>query len=117
MWRRLYNRKGQSTGEYALIFAIVLGAIVAMQTYVKKELQGRVKDGSDYMTRETRLLGDTSQYDPYYFSSDYTTTRASNVAQSYSQGQTTTQVSRDLSARAAGGYTEHSEAEDQGVGE
>ena len=33
MWRQLYDRKGQSTGEYALVFAIILGAIIAMQTY------------------------------------------------------------------------------------
>lgn len=114
MWRRLYNRKGQSTGEYALIFAIVLGAIVAMQTYVKKELQGRVKDAADYMTRGTTGLGTTSQYDPYYFKSDYTTTRDSDVTQDYTGGETSV-TTDETSTRTAGGYTEHTEAEDQEI--
>lgn len=118
MWRRLYNRKGQSTGEYALIFAIVLGAIVAMQTYVKKELQGRIKDGADYMTRQTTDLGMTSQYDPYYFSSQYITAKTSAVTRSYDTGESTTEIEEatpEKTTRESGGYTEHTAAEDQGV--
>lgn len=113
MWRRLYTRKGQSTGEYALIFAIVLGAIVAMQVYIKRELQGRVKDGSDYMTQQTTALGNTSQYEPYYFNSDYTTARTSKVTEGYTGGESTTKVNQDLSIRQGGGYTEHTTPEEQ----
>ena len=111
MWRRLYTRKGQSTGEYALIFAIVLGAIVAMQTYVKRGLQARVKEGADYMARGTKDLGLISHYDPYYFSSDYTTSRASSVQEDYADGAISTEVQKDLTIRA--GYTEHSAAEEE----
>ena len=117
MLRWFFNRKGQSTGEYALIFAIVLGAVVAMQTYVKKELQGRIKDGADYMTRGTLELGNTSQYDPYDLSSDYSTTRASSIRPSYVDGHSTTVVDREEALRQAGGYTEHSAAEAQQVEE
>jgi len=116
MWRRLYTRRGQSTGEYALVFAIILGAIVAMQTYVKREIQGRVKDGADLMTRETKSLGSTSQYEPYYYKSDYTTARGSTRTQGYTDGATAT-TSKEDSARAADGYTEYSEAEDQTAAE
>lgn len=116
MLRRLCTRIGQSTGEYALVFAIILGAIVAMQTYVKRELQGRVKDGADYMTRETTLLGNTGQYDPYYHSSGYTTARTSTATQGYVEGATSMTTQED-STRASGGYTEYSEAEDQKIEE
>lgn len=109
MWRRLYTKKGQSTGEYALVFAIVLGAIVAMQTYVKRQLQGRVRDGAIYMTTETAELGDTGQYEPYYYASDYTTERESTRAEGYASGAATTDVD-ETSTRAAGGYTEYSES-------
>ena len=112
MWKRLYDRKGQSTGEYALVFAIVLGAIVAMQTYVKRELQGRVRDGARYMAEGTAELGTTHQYEPYYYSSDYTTARESTLGEGYDEGAT--QLSTDeASARRTGGYTEHSESEEE----
>ncbi len=37
------ERRGQSIGEYAILFAIVLGAVVAMQTYVRDRLAGAIK--------------------------------------------------------------------------
>ena len=95
------NRRGQSTGEYALVFAIVLGAIVAMQTYVKRELQGRVRDGADYMATNTAGIGTTGQYEPYYYSKDYSTTRDSSNTQGYVNTQATEEV--DEGSRRTGG--------------
>lgn len=100
MWRQLYSRKGQSTGEYALVFAIILGAIIAMQAYVKRGMQGRLKEGTDYMARETSGLGAAYQYDPYYVSSEYTTERDSTAGSSYEGGKSTA-TSVDQSTRAA----------------
>lgn len=114
MWRRLYDKRGQSTGEYALVFAIILGAIVAMQTYVKRGIQGRVKAGTDYMARETNTVGDVTQYDPYYYTSDYATQRTSAQTQGYTDGTSDTQ-SQDDSTRASGGFTEYGRAEWQNV--
>jgi len=42
MVTRWSSRRGQSMGEYAILFAIVLGAAIAMQQYVKSRLQGAV---------------------------------------------------------------------------
>ncbi|MBN3038970.1 MAG: hypothetical protein JW869_06115 [Candidatus Omnitrophica bacterium] len=114
MWRRLYNRRAQSTGEYALVFAIILGAIVAMQTYVKRGVQGRVKAGTDYMARETTTLGDVTQYDPYYYESDYTSSRQSDQTQSYTSGASGLS-SQDVSTRESGGETVYNRAEWQDV--
>ena len=48
---RLISRKGQSTGEYAILFAIVLGAVVAMQNYIRNRLTGTLQAGADnYLT-------------------------------------------------------------------
>jgi hypothetical protein len=44
---RLISRKGQSTGEYAILFAIVLGAVVAMQNYIRNRLTGTLQAGAD----------------------------------------------------------------------
>jgi len=44
MLRSLKNRKAQSTAEYAILIALVIGVVIAMQTYVKRGIQGRYKD-------------------------------------------------------------------------
>lgn len=41
------HKKGQSTLEYAVIMAVVVAALIAMQVYVKRGLQGRMKQASD----------------------------------------------------------------------
>lgn len=126
MWRRLYTRKGQSTGEYALVFAIILGAVIAMQTYVRRGVQGRVKSGTDYMARATGEQvgvdgtafdagGIVTQYDPYYYSSDYTTAREADETQEYTDGEVFRNITKDDAARASGGYTEFQRAQWQDI--
>ncbi len=41
------NKRGQSTLEYAIIIAVVVGALLAIQVYVKRGVQGRFKQASD----------------------------------------------------------------------
>ncbi len=65
------NRKGQQTAEYALLIALVVGAAIAMQTYVQRALQGKVRDTSKFMTDSTNAIGNTAQYEPYYLETDY----------------------------------------------
>lgn len=62
------NKRGQNTAEYAILIALVVAAVVAMQTYVKRGLQGGVKFAVD------KAGGNTSQYEPYYLQSSYNTT-------------------------------------------
>jgi len=57
-------KKGQSILEYAILFAIIIAALVVMQVYVKRAYQGRLKHESD-------SVGD--QYSPGH------TTGVSNV--------------------------------------
>lgn len=42
-----FNIRGQSTLEYAIIIAVVVGALLAMQIYMKRGLEGKLKDSSD----------------------------------------------------------------------
>lgn len=68
----MFNRKGQNIVEYAVLIALVVGAAVAMQTYVKRGLQGKVKDAVDHDGIAGATIGDasltfkTKQYEPYY---------------------------------------------------
>ena len=75
--------RGQSTAEYAIVFGVVLAALVAMQVYVKRGVNARLKDVSDSaVTTMWNKLGKGApvandlQYEPYYTASDYTVTQA-----------------------------------------
>ena len=74
----LKNKKAQNTAEYALLIALVVAGVIAMQTYAQRALQARVRDTSLFLTNQTSTLGTTNQYEPYYLSSNYAVDRASN---------------------------------------
>ena len=60
-------RKGQSTAEYAIVIGLVIGAAVAMQIYVKRGLQAKMKQAVDYNDPASgHILGGLSQYEPDY---------------------------------------------------
>lgn len=72
MFRKLLkNKKAQQTAEYALLIALVVAAIIAMQTYAQRTIQARIRDASQYLTTQTSSLGATNQYEPYYLESQY----------------------------------------------
>ena len=68
----LKNRKAQNTAEYALLIALVVAGVIAMQTYAQRALQARIHDASTYMKSQTNTMGNAIQYEPYYLVSNYT---------------------------------------------
>ena len=67
MLRQLFkNKKAQNTAEYALLIALVIAGVVAMQTYAQRALSARLRDASINMRAQTNQLGNTDQYEPYY---------------------------------------------------
>lgn len=82
MLKKLRTRiKGQSTAEYAILIALVVAAVIAMQTYAKRALQAKVRDAVVYMKDQTNVLGNSIQYEPYYLESNFTVSRSQNMAQ------------------------------------
>ena len=75
----MHKRTGQSTAEYAIVFAVVLATLVGMQVYVRRGVNARLKDASDSAIDAVRaklgqggaVLPTDLQYEPYYASSDY----------------------------------------------
>jgi Flp pilus assembly pilin Flp len=67
----LKNRKAQNTAEYALLIALVVAGVIAMQTYAQRALQARVHDASIYLSTQTSSIGNSTQYEPYYMATDY----------------------------------------------
>ena len=41
------RRKGQSTLEYAILIIIIIGALLSIQVYIKRGIQGRLKSAAD----------------------------------------------------------------------
>ena len=67
----LKNRKAQNTAEYALLIALVVAGVIAMQTYAQRALQARIHDASTYMASTTGTIGNDTQYEPYYSQSNF----------------------------------------------
>lgn len=92
----MLNRRGQSTAEYAIVISVVIAAVVGMQLYVKRGLQGKTKQVMDHFTRlnegtnGTNLLstgGNTfTQYEPYYQDQDYVVGQNSTSQEEYQLG-------------------------------
>jgi hypothetical protein len=75
------NRKGQSTLEYAIIICVVVAGLFAMQSYVKRGYQGKLKSSADDMGE---------QFDPGSRTSNYTLTRDVNAVQTVANQTSTT---------------------------
>lgn len=41
------RKKGQSTLEYAILIIIIIGALLSIQVYIKRGVQGRLKGAAD----------------------------------------------------------------------
>lgn len=76
--KSLKKNKGQNVAEYAILIALVVGAVIAMQKFAQRGLQARMRDATKYMVDKTNFTGGTyttGQYEPYYQDSNFETTR------------------------------------------
>lgn len=47
MYKFFKNKRAQSTLEYAVLIIIVIGALLTIQVYIKRGVQGRLKQATD----------------------------------------------------------------------
>jgi hypothetical protein len=113
MFKRLIqNKKAQQTAEYAILIALVVGAVIAMQTYAQRTIQARIRGAAKYMASGagsggagTNILGTDLQYEPYYLDQQYTVTRDEATDQTITPSQNLSSVgSSSTRKRASGGY-------------
>jgi len=77
----MQSKKAQQTAEYAILIALVVGAVIAMQTYAQRTIQARIRGASQYLSKAGNTsstvnpLGTELQYEPYYLNQAYTVTR------------------------------------------
>jgi Flp pilus assembly pilin Flp len=82
----LKNKKAQNTAEYALLIALVIAGVIAMQTYAQRALQGRTRDLAQFMAVASSdaaesvgvTIDEATQYEPYYAKSNQEVERSSN---------------------------------------
>jgi cytoskeletal protein RodZ len=73
------SRRGQSTLEYAILIVIVIGALMSIQFYLKRGVQGRFKSATDD-------IGD--QFSPGNTDYNKVTTTSSKTQDTFKSGVT-----------------------------
>ncbi|MDI6758182.1 MAG: hypothetical protein QMD94_00680 [Candidatus Omnitrophota bacterium] len=100
---RLAKKIGQSTAEYAIILALVIGAVTAMQIYIKRGMQGKIKDVVDYKGVVDQDLGNekfsftSEQYEPGQTSSKSASKRTGTGTEELVEGGSRITGSEDTS--------------------
>lgn len=78
MLKKNQAKAGQNTAEYAILIALVIGAVIAMQTYVQRAFNGRILDTTKLTMNQTAdYTGHDLQYEPYYSKQSFDVTRTS----------------------------------------
>lgn len=90
---KLRKSKAQITAEYAILIALVVGAAMAMQIYVKRGLQGRVRDVVDHTGsggvvggEKDELKFSGAQFEPGYITSDANTQQSTTDTENVKTG-------------------------------
>ncbi len=73
----MLNRRAQSTVEYAILIAVVVGALLAMQIYMKRGVQGKLRSATDD-------IGE--QFSPSAYKAKFTTVQKSATSDTLHAG-------------------------------
>jgi uncharacterized protein (UPF0333 family) len=79
------HKKAQSTLEYAIIIAVIVGALFAIQIYMKRGMQGKLRESTDSIGEQFEA-GMTSNL------VTMTTSKATTNQQTINDGVTTTNL-------------------------
>jgi hypothetical protein len=88
---KLLGKRAQTTAEYAILFGLVVGALLAMQLYIRRGVQARLKDVVDHgglggVVGNSELIFSTGQYEPYYLTSNAISTQNVTDKETVNQG-------------------------------
>jgi len=83
MLQYLNQKRGQSTLEYAVLVVIIIGALLTIQVYIKRGVQGRLKSAADD-------IGD--QYSDGNTNSIKSTTRSGETQELFNAGISTSNI-------------------------
>jgi len=83
MLQYLNQKRGQSTLEYAVLIVVIIGALLTIQVYIKRGVQGRLKSSADD-------IGD--QYSDGNTNSIKTTVRNSSTEEVFNAGTSSSAI-------------------------
>ena len=81
------NKRGQSIAEYTVFITVVVMALLAMQIYLKRGIQGKIKDMTDAISPES--------YAPNWTYSNFYSNRSASYRTEYDRGTSTTYLLGD----------------------
>jgi len=61
--KRVFLHRGQNFLDLALIIGVVGLVFIGMEAYIKRGIQGKVKDATDFIISDTQSAGDTAARD------------------------------------------------------
>ncbi|MBU1124500.1 MAG: hypothetical protein KKC84_00565 [Candidatus Omnitrophica bacterium] len=73
------KKRGQSTLEYSIVIAVVIAALLALNVYLKRGVQGKLKDSADQIG---------SQFEPTSYNSSWSTTSSGETKSSETRSVT-----------------------------
>jgi uncharacterized protein (UPF0333 family) len=99
MLKLLKQRKAQTTLEYAILIGVIVAGLIAMQIYLKRGWQGKLRDSADSMGE---------QFSPGHTTYHYVTNSTSNSTENSTFGATHTNIIAQNTTKTG---NEHVEAE------
>ena len=94
----LKKLKGQSTLEYALIIAVVVGALLAMDIYVKRGVQGKLRQATDDIGQQFEAENTTGSHTITRTGSDVQTTKSGGVVETVTTADTRSETGNETVA-------------------
>ena len=91
MIRLLIKKRGQSTLEYAILIVVVIMALIGIQAYLKRGIQGRLRESSDQ-------IGD--QFSAEFTTYNIRTQSYADVSETQAGGVTTTTYNEQWTSRS-----------------
>ncbi len=112
MFIKLNSRRGQNTAEYAILIGVIVAAAIAMQIYIRRGMQARIKDAVDFARTGDDdsggyLYSNETQYEPYYMESakTITTTQSGSSSEALQEGGGVNRVISSESVSRTGSST------------
>ncbi len=88
MFKHILKNRGQNLLEYAILIGVIVAALLATQTYLKRGKAGGLKDSADSMGK---------QFNPEETTYNYVTVTGSNSSENLVSGVTTTTITDSTS--------------------
>lgn len=102
MFRQLNTKSAQTTLEYAILIGVIVAGLIAMQVYLKRGWQGKLRDSADNMGE---------QFSPKHTTYNYTMNTTSNSTEDLGNGTSTTHILSQVSDKVGSEHVSNETSE------